>query len=397
MNRKYKNNRRTFRTVIVTVLITVLVLAGYEYITGFSPFSRKTTEERKFQSVLSLVRSNFYEELDENKVIEAAIRGMVESIGDRYTRYMNEEEWRESRNSVEGSYEGIGIIANVDAETNLPVIYKVFDNSPAKNAGILEGDIIIKINDTVVKQFEDYVSMDSAFYNDDIREIILTVKRPSDNNREHTFTMKKETIEVQNLFAEKIEDDIIYVRMTMFDSRVADEFKENVNKYMEEGGKYLIVDLRGNPGGYFDTATSIASYLLPNDKVIATTVFGSGNESVSKASGENMDIPVVFIVDGNSASASEVLSGAIKGNDRGKIVGEKTFGKGLVQRPFGFKDGTGINITIASYRIPTGENIHGVGITPDFEVKLPEEYVGKSDIPFKKDTQLQKAIEVVRK
>ena len=387
------NLYKTFRTVIVTIIATMAVILTVEYFFGFPLISLESYTEKKFDSVEKILSDNYYKEYDKDEAVEVAIDAMVNSLGDRYTRYMSDVEWGELEDSIRGVYDGFGFTVASDGESIY--VYKVHKKSSAYEEGIRKNDIVKKINGKKIKSEKDYVSISEKIKEDEEDTMTVEIYRQSED-KGYKFTLHKSEVVVQNLFAKKLDGNVAYIKMNVFDEKCDSEFKKYADKLVNKKGcTSLIVDLRDNPGGYYEKAIDIADYLLP-ECLVSYTVDKKGKKEEHYSDKEYLDVPLVMLVDGNSASASEVLTGAIKGNKRGVVVGERTYGKGLVQRTYKFTDDTALNVTIARYYIPTGVCIDGKGIKPDYKISLPKGVkVGK--VKAKDDTQLQKAIKVAKR
>ncbi|MBE7056827.1 MAG: PDZ domain-containing protein [Ruminococcaceae bacterium] len=346
----------------------------------------------KLQSVISAVENDFYPGVDKNVIAEGAIQGIVDALGDEYTVYYKPGTMEAYQEIINGEYKGMGVVVR-SAATGLEVT-KVYADSPASKAGVLEGDIITSVND------QSAIGMDSV----KLKELLgsggkeLTLKLTDKEGKEKTVTLTVDTVKVKTVSSQPEGNGIYRVTISQFDSDTGNEFYTEITEIMGKGCRALILDLRNNGGGYESEAVKITDMLLP-EGVIATSKDKNGKVIKEILSAESqLEMPLAVLVNGNTASASELLAGAVKDFGKGKIVGSKTFGKAIGQVQLSFdKDGSGLVITTACYYTPSGNCIQGKGITPDFHVELPEEFhkTPIKDIPSAKDNQLQKAIELI--
>lgn len=387
--------------VIVCVAVTFFVADRLYFGGYFVDTSNKVTFNTehndfyniaKLQTVLDEIENRFYPGVDKNMLVEGAISGIVESLNDQFTVYYKPGTMTAYKEFITGSYEGIG--AKVKTCDKGLEVTEVYEGNPAANAGITVGDIIVKING------EDAVGINS----DTLAQLLgtgdtqlkLDILTADGKNKTAELTVDK--VQVQTVYAQPEGEGIYRVTISQFDSDTGAEFHDRVTEIIQKGCRALIIDLRNNGGGYESQAVQIADMLLP-EGIIASSKDKNGKvikEIRSEASA--LDMPVAILVNGNTASASELLAGAVKDFGKGKLVGTQTYGKAIGQIQLDFEqDGSGLVITTSCYYTPSGKCIQGTGITPDFHVELPEEYRQSAvkDIPEGKDTQLQKAMELI--
>ena len=349
----------------------------------------------KFNQVRKILKEDYYQKVDENMLIEGAVSGLAEALKDPYTVYFNKDQMKAFMEKSEGSYVGIGVTVNMDANGLLTII-EPFENSPAQQAGMMQGDKIVKVDDKDVTAIRDESMIISMIKGIENTKVKLTVYRPA-GDKYLQFEVVRKRIKASNIKSEIMEGNIGYIKLVMFDSEIAKYFKRDLDNMLGKGMKGLVIDLRDNPGGSYEQVVEIADRLLPEGMIVYTE---DRNEmkQVKLSNKLNLDLPLVILTNGNSASASEILAGAVKDNARGTLVGTKTFGKGLVQELRVLDDGSGIKVTISRYFTPSGGSIHGVGILPDIEIDVSSEYknLPVSQIPRNKDVQLQSAIEAVK-
>lgn len=386
--------------VVITVFVTFFV-ADKLYFSGaiyrksesvsFEDEKLDPYKIAKFQTILDFIEENYCMEYDINDVVEGSIFGAVSALEDPYTRYLLPGELDDYVDYITGTYIGAGFVY-IETDAGL-LIQSVETNSPAEKAGILKDDIVTHLNGKAVTEYTD-AEMDELFSKADT-EITVSVIHSDNSMEDVTVTIAK--VSKQSVFVTNY-DGIMYVRITQFDEDTAAEFSVAIEKIKEAGCDGIVIDLRYNGGGYEAQASEIADILLP-ECLIAYSEDKNGNRlSEIKSDAESVDLPMVLLVNEGTASASELLAGALKDNDAAQIVGQNTYGKALGQTRIDFEDdGSGLVVTVARYFTPSGKCIHGKGIKPDVEVELIDEYknVQVQDIPFYQDAQLQKAIELL--
>lgn len=397
--------RKSITLLIVTNIATALIVAAItifvpklELNGGIIVGDSDYTFLNKFQKLASIknkLQEYYvdYDEVDEEKLIEGAISGMVDSIGDPYTAYLDKEDYASFMTTTTGSYAGIGIY--VSALDGKLVVVAPIEDTPAAKAGIKSGDIISKVDGTEVtgSEMDKAVSMMKGTPG---TEVTLTIYREGVGYKD--ITMKRATITLKTVKHEMLKDNIGYIRITTFDENTADNFKAALDDLKASGMKGLVIDLRDNPGGLLSTSTKIADMLLGKGTIVYT-IDANGKREDEPSDDNKLDMPLTLLVNGGSASASEIVSGAVRDFKAGTLIGTKTFGKGLVQRILDLEDGTGLKVTIARYYTPSGECIQGIGITPDIVVEFNEEQQKKYDdgkLDFYEDPQMLKAIETIK-
>ena len=313
-------------------------------------------------------------------------KGLFESLGDVYSCYYTPEEYKILEEQTQGVYYGIGAYVSQDVETGFCAISGVIKNSPAEEAGLMEGDIIYKVDgeDMAGLELDEVVS---NIRGEEGSEVTLTLVRDGKNME---VTLTRARVNTPTVDSEMLQDGIGYLQITEFDDVTTEQFNENMAQLKADGLKGLIIDLRGNPGGNVTTVCAIAEQLLP-EGLIFYMEDKDGNKTEYKCDGADFDLPLVVLVNEYSASAAEILSGAVKDAGIGKLVGKKTFGKGIVQNVIPLEDGSAIKLTIANYYTRGGNDIHLKGVEPDVEVDLDTDaYLDDGT-----DTQLDKALEVL--
>ncbi len=354
-------------------------------------------ETNAFNRVLGLLRTRYYKPVDENKLLENAIKGLAAGTEDPYTTYFTPEEMASFMETASGNYVGIGVSVNMD-ENNLLTIVELFPDSPAIAAGMQVGDKVVKVNDEDVTGISESSLIIKKIKGEAGTDVKIEVFRTKDGVY-HDFTLKRAAINVPNISGKMLEDGIAYIRLNQFDNDIATSFLETYNKLSGEGAKSLILDLRYNPGGDYSQVCAIADMLLP-EGLIVYTEDRNGKREEKRSNAQELNVPMVVLVNGYSASASEILSAALQDYGKATIIGEKTFGKGLVQTiDTHFENNAGFKYTVSTYYSPKGHNIQHEGVKPDIEVKLDEAYASTplTQIPEGKDNQLTVALKEIRK
>lgn len=345
----------------------------------------------KLETIEKLIDKNFYFEDDDQSKQDGIIKGYMEGLDDPYSIYYTEEEYASFMEDTEGEYVGVGVQVSQNADTKVITVVKVFDG-PAKEAGIQENDIITKVNG------EDISAQDIDTVVDKIRgeegtEVTITVYRASDA-KDHDYTMPRQKVENPTVEYEMLDGNIGYVQVSSFYEVTAEQYIAAVKDLESQGMEGLIVDLRDNGGGLLDIAVEMLDFMLPAGKIVYTEdKDGNVTSEYNSDDKQQFTKPLAVLVNGYSASASEIFAGAIKDYGTGTLVGENTYGKGIVQRMFPLEDGSAIKLTIAKYFTPKGNDIHKVGIKPDVEVELDVEAYRESE--GEKDNQLQAAVDTI--
>lgn len=348
----------------------------------------------KLELILDLIDAYYYEDVDLEEMLESAAIGLTAGVGDVYTNYFTKEDMEAFNEETEGEYAGIGCQLLADSSDQMITITRVFKGSPAEEVGMRSGDKIVYVNDVYYSAYE----MDAAV--DVMRgapgeSVKITVLRGLDTV---DFEVTRKVININYVEHHILEGNIGYVLVYDFLGQAVEGFAEALEAFKAANVSGMIIDLRNNGGGLLDASIEMADLILP-EGVVVSIRDKLGNEEVFSTDGEYYDVPMVVLVNGYSASASEILSGAIRDHEAGMLVGTKTFGKGVVQSVIDFPDGSGLKLTTARYYTPSGECIHEVGIEPNVTVELDEDAVttyGINNLPHEQDAQLQKAIEMLK-
>lgn len=390
-------------TAIITFVVTVLLSMGLLYMSErysltFDKRSVDSDTVKKFNDVRNILQNSFYEKIDTNKLIEGAISGMADSLNDPYTVYYNKEQMKwftDMQKTTENEYVGVGLPIMLD-KNGIITVLEPFDDSPAKEAGIKQGDKILKVDGKDITGIKDEALVANMIKGEENTEVLLTILRQSEASTIDVRVVRRKIKAILNIRSEMLDGNIAYIKLKMFDENISENFINQLNGLVKKGAKSLIIDVRDNPGGLYNEVVALADRILPEGTIVYTED-KQGKKEEKKSDATQLDMPIVVLTNGNSASASEILAGALKDFGKGTLIGTKTFGKGLVQTTYGFSDGTGLKVTIARYFTPSGVCIHGEGIKPDIEVKLDEKYkdVSVSAVPREDDVQLMKAKEVL--
>lgn len=349
-------------------------------------------ELAKFVDAYDAIVNNYYKEVDKDKLVESAINGMVSSVGDEYTSYSDKDVTDNFNEAVNGKYMGIGALI-MKSENDL-VIYKVFEDSPSYKAGLKDGDIILKLDDKDTKDMS-VNDIASIVKNDDNKEVKLLVKRGEENL---DITIVKDMVELPVVSGKVINHNdkkIGYISLSIFSSVASEQFNKQLVKLEKEGISGLVIDVRGNSGGYLTTVTDIASYFLKKGDIIYKLEVNDKVTVRKDKTKESRDYPVAVLIDKNSASASEILASSIKESYNGYVVGTNSYGKGTVQQTLVLSDGSMIKYTIEKWLTPLGNWINEEGVVPTNYVELSSEYLNNP--VFENDNQLNEALELVSK
>lgn len=350
---------------------------------------------QKLQILEACVDQYFLFDTEEAQTFKDSIyKAFMDSLDDPYSCYYTAEEYEDLMESTSGSYEGIGVVVSQDAQTKVITMVRPFAGCPGAEAGILPGDILISVDGTDVTG-EDLTRVVSWIKGEVGTTVEIRVYRETQEEY-YDFTVTRQKIEVPTVEHEMLQDNVGYVQVTEFDSVTADQFMAAVDDLKSQGMDGLVVDIRDNPGGLLNVVVDMLDYLLPEGTIVYTEdKYGEGDTYTSDAE-HYFDLPLAVLINGNSASASEIFSGAIQDYGIGTIVGTQSFGKGIVQNVLPFNDGSAIKITVSRYFTPGGTCIHGIGITPDVEVDLNEELKTQVTVSRDEDNQLQEAIRVLK-
>ncbi|ACV28317.1 Probable CtpA-like serine protease [Anaerococcus prevotii] len=394
---------KKFGKVILALVLTAGV--GFTgYIVGLNRDLNATNKSEDqahiedMHMLKSLLDKNFLFDYDEKDLYEGSLKGMFANLGDPYTQYYSKDEFSKLMETLDGRYKGIGVLVQASKEGFIKVV-QVFDGSPASEAGLKEGDYIIKVEgkEYSADQMEEAVAIMKGEEDTNVKITVRRMEEDGKNFKDIDMEVARRDVKVDTIDESLMEirdKKIGYIHIKSFDDVTGEDFEASYKKLKDAGMEGLVLDLRNNPGGSLDVCLDIADKFL--DKGVIVTTEDKKGEVITEESDEDKDdIPMTVLVNENSASASEILSGALKDRDRAKIIGKKTFGKGIVQKLFPLDDGSGAKITISEYHTPSGAKINKVGVEPDIEVENTEEGLEISKKNFSKDDQFKKALQVL--
>ncbi len=394
---KYKNSiYNKFFAILLIVACVVAVVSSiftYKWITknnavlDLKASTTDTTNKtqaiaKSLENFRSVIDEYYKGDIDEEKLLDSTIKGYVDGLGDKYTTYMPKEEWDEFQESALGNFVGIGIYMTENSDELIEVVSPMED-SPAKKAGIMAGDIIVEVNgESVIGQSTDIVS--SKIKGEEGTNVSIKIKR---NDEYLTFDLVRENIKIYHVYSEVLDNNVGYISLITFDTGCADEFYKKLTELKDKGITKLVIDLRNNTGGIVNESLNIAEMFINKGNKLLITEDNKNNKVTTYAKSDAIvDMDVVVLCNKYTASASEILIGALRDNNIAKIVGTQTYGKGVIQQIFKLKDGGALKITTEEYYTPNETKINKVGITPDVEVELKD---------GEEDTQLNKAIEIL--
>lgn len=385
-----KNSMKAKKNFLQGALFGALImLCGTGVVSCGIRLSEDASSEEKLSVLKGLIDENYIGDVDEEALEEGIYKGYIQGLEDPYSVYYNEEETKDLYETTEGEYSGIGAVLSQDLESGVITLVQIYEDSPAAKAGLKDNDILTKVGDIEVTGM-DLSEVVTYIKGEKGTDVDLTVLRGEDAE-EITVTATRDTVEAQTVKYEMLEGQTGYLSVSEFDSVTYAQYEEALNGLTDQGMTGLIVDLRNNPGGNLNTVCEMLDLVLPKGTIVYTEDKDGKRETATSDDEHQINVPMVVLVNGNSASASEIYAGAIQDYGIGKIVGTQTYGKGVVQQIFDLGDGTSVKLTIAEYFTPNGRSIDGEGITPDVEV----EYEADENNP-EADNQLEKALEVMK-
>lgn len=378
------------------------------------------TINQKLNTLKHLVDYNFLfeEDIDSEKLEAGIYKGMLAGLEDPYTVYYTPEEYESLTEETEGVYCGIGVLVSQNISSGVITALRVFQGSPAEEAGMKKGDILYKVGDTEASEMELDVLVQKKIRGEEGTYVDITVIRDGEEKKLH---IQRRIVEVTTVESQMLENQVGYIQVTQFELVTGEQFKQAVDSLNQQGMESLIIDLRDNPGGVLDAVVEMAAYLLPEDtldgmivstsdkngkgdryyseggKICFASDSGQKDPRYPKKDGHELDIPMVVLINGNSASASEVFAGALQDYGCAKLVGTTSFGKGIVQSLVQLDDGSAVKMTVSHYYTPGGADLHKKGLDPDVEIEMevPEDLKDAFEVPLERDNQVQKALEVL--
>ena len=367
----------------------LIVLSGAGIVSCGVRLSKDASSEEKVEALKKLIDEKYMGEVDEDALKEGLYKGYVQGLDDPYSVYYDEEETKELYETTEGEYSGIGAVLSQDLKSGVITLVQIYEDSPADKAVLKDEDILTKVGTLDVTGM-DLSEVVTYIKGEKGTEVELTVLRGEDAD-EVTVTAVRDTVEAQTVEYEMLEDQIGYLAVSEFDSVTYGQYEEALEALSDQGMEGLVVDLRNNPGGNLNTVCDMLDLVLPEGTIVYMEDKEGKRQTYSSDDAHQLDVPMAVLVNGNSASASEIYAGAIQDHEAGTIVGTQTYGKGVVQQIFDLGDGTSVKLTIAEYFTPKGRSINGEGVTPDLEVEYePDEKDPEAD------NQLEAAAEAVK-
>lgn len=379
----------------ITFLITSIGMYSYfsnnAINSGSNIFSSTYSSlDARLSMYKSIMDKYYLGDVNEDKLEDGAIKGYVEGLGDKYTEYISKEDMQDYTESLMGNFTGVGIYMVKSTESNKIQVLSAMKNSPAEKAGIQAGDIIQSV-DGVEYTADDMTVAANKIKGEEGTTVKLVIIRGTETLN---YELKREKITVNPVDSEVLENNIGYISFNSFDEDTAKAFKDQFEKLKGKGIKSLIIDLRNNGGGIVSEATTIADYMLDKGSTILYEVDKNGKEKETKSENDPIiNMPIVVLVNENTASSSEILSGALQDLKKATIIGKKTYGKGVIQQVITLTDGSGLKITTEEYQTPNRNKINGIGIKPDKEVDLPKDVTNVLKVTRNQDTQLKAAID----
>ena len=389
--------KRVLSVLVLVVIIGFSFLAGRQSVMTSNAYGTGLNNGKILRklSMLEAFAGNYYlNKIDAENVENNIYKGFAKGLQDPYAEYYTPSEYQQLSEEDAGKYNGIGISIAKDTDTNYPEVVSVFKDQPAYKAGIKNGDLITAIDQksTADMELQDVVS---AIRSEDNDKVVLTIYR---DKKTKDYTVEKTSVELDSVTYKMRKNKIGYIAVSQFHENTDEQFDKAVTDLESQGMKSLIIDLRDDGGGLLTTCTNMLSRLVAKDKMLVYTKDKKGKKEEFKSdSGKTVDVSMVVLVNGNTASASEIMTGCLKDYKKASVVGTTTYGKGIVQTILPLTDGSAFKFTIAKYYTPKGTDIHEKGIKPDVEVKMSDKQWKKAQTDEKADKQLKKAIEILKK
>lgn len=352
-----------------------------------------TEAEQKLNLIDQTLKDFYFDDIDDSKVLDNIYKAYVNAYGDKYTVYYTADEYARIQESSNGAYYGIGVVVRKNDDGTILVV-EPYDGAPGKEAGMRKNDVIVTVNGESVAD-QDLNSVVAKIKGDEGTTVNIGIRRDgSDDITELTVTRRK--VEIKTVAYEMLDDSVGLITISEFDKVTAQQFKEAYAQLGTLGMKGLVIDIRSNPGGLLNVVVDMLDEILPDGLIVYTEDKYGNRQEYNGSNPDVIDVPLAVLVNGESASASEIFAGAVQDYGAGTIIGTQTFGKGIVQTIRRMSDGSAIKYTMAKYFTPKGQDIHGHGVTPDIVEELSDEFNNLTEYDASKDNQLQKAIEVIK-
>ena len=352
-----------------------------------------TEAEQKLNLIDQTLKDFYFDDIDDSKVLDNIYKAYVNAYGDKYTVYYTADEYAKIQESSNGAYYGIGVVVRKNDDGTILVV-EPYDGAPGKEAGMRKNDVIVTVNGESVAD-QDLNSVVAKIKGDEGTTVNIGIRRDgSDDITELTVTRRK--VEIKTVAYEMLDDSVGLITISEFDKVTAQQFKEAYAQLETLGMKGLVIDIRSNPGGLLNVVVDMLDEILPDGLIVYTEDKYGNRQEYNGSNPDVIDVPLAVLVNGESASASEIFAGAVQDYGAGTIIGTQTFGKGIVQTIRRMSDGSAIKYTMAKYFTPKGLDIHGHGVTPDIVEELSDEFNNLTEYDASKDNQLQKAIEVIK-
>lgn len=391
----YKTIMLISLSVFITFMITSISLYTYFSENPISTSSKESNKSiaSKLEKYREIIDKYYLGEVDETKLEEGAIKGYIEGLEDPYTEYISKEDMDSYLDDTMGNFVGIGIYMIKNTKYDKIQVLSTIKDSPAEKAGIQAGDLIVSV-DGIEYKADDMTTASNKIKGEEGTKVTVEILRGTENIK---YELERAKVKVNQVEGKVLSNNIGYIKFTSFDETTAEDFKKQYQELEKKNIKSLIIDLRNNGGGIVDQALEIADYVAEKDSVLLYEVDKNNKETVRKAKTESIiNMPIVILTNENTASASEILAGALKDLGKAKTVGTTTYGKGVIQQILKLNDGSGLKITIEEYQTPNKNKINKVGIEPDEKVELPDSVESILNIKESEDTQLQKAIDMLK-
>ena len=391
-NSIYKTIMTIIATAIITSIVTIVWIYGSAELSSTESAIGSAAKSSSLSAKLSVIRNKidqeYIGEINENDLIEGAIKGYVSGLNDEYTEYLTVDEMSSFTEDIEGEFVGIGVYITKDTENNTILVYGTIQDSPAQVAGLKTGDIITSV-DGVECNGDDYDTITNSIKGVEGTKVTIGILR---DGEELSFEIERKTVEVKHVTSQKLENNIGYIYISSFEGDVSSQFEEAYNDLANQGITSLIIDIRNNGGGIVDESLDIAEMMTDKGQTLLIESDKNGEEEVIKAEKDKtITMPIVLLINEYSASASEILAGILKENvENATLIGNTTYGKGVIQTLYPLTDGSGIKVTTNEYFTPNHNTINKIGVEPDIKV---DDYLFLGTLDLENDTQIKRAME----